>query len=208
MQKNGFTLIELAIVLVIVGLILGVGIISWISLMKARKYAYSRSILYQTKNCLLKRITYSNRYPTYTPNLDCTHPDPIKDVDSCLCGQHDAWGHPILYLEGRDSDGQPLSNSSGWVVENKPANQTDVVNAISKVVDPHGKTIFKVAFVLISKGENNQLDDPSYSNLFNGNSIVGVINNNPEPNFAHNTDDVVVIVSGYELKNMLKSLNY
>jgi len=207
MQKNGFTLVELAIVLLIAGLILGVGIISWVSLMKARKYAYTRSILYQTKNCLLKRITYSNRYPTYTPNLDCTHPAPTKDVDSCLCGQRDAWGRPIFYLEGRDSSGQPLSNSSEFIIKNEPADQKNVTDVTSKVIDPQNKTISKVAFVLISKGEDGQLDDLSYSNLFNGNSIVGVINN-PEPNFARKKDDVVVIVSDYELKNMLKSLNY
>jgi len=77
-------MIELSIVIVIIGIILGLGLSSWMMLIEAREISKTQSVLRQTKNCLLRRMTHSLQYPTYTDNLttNCTSKNDSKDVEA------------------------------------------------------------------------------------------------------------------------------
>ena len=203
-QKNGFTLVELAIVILIAGLLMGIGIFSWQSMMKARKIAATRSALYQAKDCLLTRIASTNKFPDYTASPDCTNIDTTKDVDFCLCNIKDPWGNQIVFLEGKDTSGNCLSSSSNYVLENEAANQTRA-SLSSSIIDTKGKNIENVAFVLISKGEDGKFDNATYGDYFpNDDDLANCIDPaNPIPDFSNNTDDIMIVITGNELQTIL-----
>ena len=202
-QKNGFTLVELAIVILIAGLLMGIGIFSWQSMMKARRIAATRSALYQAKDCLLTRIASTNKFPDYSSPVDCDNPDSTRDVDFCLCQIKDAWGKRIVLLEGRDGTGC-LSSSSRYVTRNKAASQMRAT-LTSQIRDTHGKTIKRVAFVLISKGEDGKFDSKTYGDYFpNNDDLANCIDPaNPIPDFSNNTDDIMIVITGNELQTIL-----
>ncbi|MBT8764141.1 type II secretion system protein [Desulfohalobiaceae bacterium Ax17] len=204
--KNGFTLVELALVLVIVGLLIGGGVLSWTSLMQARKIAATRSALNQAKDCLFRRIAYTNKYPDYTPAPDCSSVDQTKDVDVCLCGIKDAWGNRLRFLEGLEQGGDGLSQSSDYVIANLAQDQARAtISPDSKVIDVHNKERTGVAFILISFGKNGQADDSSYGDRFvSSDTLAAALDPDNPPNFYHpddaSYDDLALIVTASELQ--------
>ncbi|MCF8085645.1 MAG: prepilin-type N-terminal cleavage/methylation domain-containing protein, partial [Desulfohalobiaceae bacterium] len=55
-QEQGFTFVELALVLVVMGLLLFLGDGAWLSLKESREVAKTRSSLQQIRNCLMGRM--------------------------------------------------------------------------------------------------------------------------------------------------------
>ncbi|MGE4299420.1 MAG: type II secretion system protein [Desulfovibrionaceae bacterium] len=213
--QGGFTLIEMAIVLIIIGLLVGVGVSTWMGMLSVRKYATTVSVLQQAKMCLLKRSFVSEQYPSYTTGLICgSNDNDNNDVDACLCGGalHDAWGRRIYFLDGRDSSNNVLAG--GNVVADDARGQTRTEpGASSQVTDHQGATRSDVAFVLLSFGEDGTPDGPDanthYKALFEADLNVQVRPMpTPAPDFSYETDstkkDVELVVTSYELLSQIR----
>lgn len=213
--QHGFTLIEVAIVVLIAGILLGLGAGSWHALMEAREVAQTRSVLRQTKNCLLNHMVHNLYYPTFTAGLekDCDNPNPSRDVDACLCkeGRTDAWGRRVRYIAGTAEDGSVLNGQyaidrpyhAGTGVDTNATNPDPSSNATIEA----GRTHSRVAFILLSLGENGKIDDNvNYGTCFpNGqHELVGTMANCTEtPDFSERTDDQMLIVGGAEIRGRL-----
>ncbi|BBD08717.1 uncharacterized protein DFE_1991 [Desulfovibrio ferrophilus] len=225
-------MIELSIVLVIVGLIISAGAVGWTSVLEGRRIAKTASALYQAKECLIKRMFYSNRYPTYTGNTttgtaadntlcdDNTRHDLMAfDVDNCFCSLRDAWGQPLYFLEGvyESSPGVYTPMSDSYIVRNEAQGQTPVYpDSTSSIVNKDGVTINNIAFVLISFGRDRTPDNTSYQALFSApnDSQIAIINpGGTIPDFSTNDvgltvdvqsrDDQIYYVTGPELSGIL-----
>ncbi len=228
-KAKGFTLIEMAIDLVIIGILLSAAGIGWYSLLEGRRLAKTYGTLVQAKECLIKRMLYSNQYPSYTANLDCddeTAPYAFdlsaKDVDACLCNLRDAWGKRLYFIEGRASNSTgsiyyPLSQGTKYVADNLPQNATatNPDSGNSTITDKDGNTIKYIAFVLVSSGKNLYLDHDSYRSLFTPPSHVATLDTGNLPDFFSDPngtppvgdpdvrDDIILTVTGPELMTLL-----
>ncbi|MDY7000488.1 MAG: type II secretion system protein [Thermodesulfobacteriota bacterium] len=228
-KAKGFTLIELAIVLVIIGILVSAAGIGWYSLLEGRKLAKTYGTLVQAKECLIKRMLYSNQYPSYTANLDCDTPGGFdlsaSDVDACICNLRDAWGQRLYYLEGvNGTTADGFDSLAGFNVTDNPAQNQNATKELEES-EIRGKdydaatnpdTVKYVAFVLISSGKNLTLDHVSYRKLFAA-GHVGVIDptdsdHPPDFSAAFDTtpavgdavrDDIYLCVTGPELMTLL-----
>ncbi len=203
--SNGFTMLEVGIILLVLGFIITVAIFSWLSLMESREIAKTKATLLVVKRCLLKKMAISLEYPTYSSNLNCTtNYDPAKDVDSCICDSSikDAWDNKIRFLEGFDTTSTSLQGK--MAIDRPPAeiNGTSASDS-SIVIDKKGDTIRNVVFVLISFGKDKQPDHTSYGNLFVSGSLVGSLTNGT-PRFDSIADDICLILTDHEVKALLK----
>ena len=166
-------MIELSIVIVIIGIILGLGLSSWMMLIEAREISKTQSVLRQTKNCLLRRMTHSLQYPTYTDNLttNCTSKNDSKDVDACLCkaGRKDAWGNRIRFISGVNATGQSLAgqfaidmpyheNGSSPYKATEPGTES---NATLK----DGRNASRIVFNSPSSSDGSKRNDPFSSRI-------------------------------------------
>ena len=223
-KTQGFTLIEMAIVLVIIGIIIGAAGLGWYSLMEGRKLAKTYGTLVQAKECLVKRMLYSNQYPSYTANLDCDTPGSFdlsaKDVDACICNLRDAWGQRLYFLEGVNGTVALNSPLTGFHVTDNPAQNQNATKHLeySVIKDKDENNIRYVAFVLISSGKNLTLDHTSYESAFTSAFPSHVVTLNPAspPDFSAAPDvtllgtgdpavrdDVILTVTGPELMTSL-----
>jgi prepilin-type N-terminal cleavage/methylation domain-containing protein len=201
-SRNGFTLVEIGIVLVIVALMLGFGVTAYMGLMETRKVASAQSLLKDAKACLLKRALVSERYPSYTAALTCgSGGDSTMDVDDCICPSDmlDPWGQGIRFLEGVQGIGTGLAGSPfvSEIVRGQTRVAPDAV--FSQALDHTGLLRDDVAYVLISFGENTVADNTSYGNEFAGGiqatKIGGTL---PDFQTGH-VDDLYVVVTSSEL---------
>ncbi len=232
---QGFTMMELSIVIVIIGLLMAGGVAGFSAVMEGRRVAKTASILYQAKQCLLKRMFYSNQYPSYfdggtaadnTDDLDCAagNLDVANDVDDCLCNLLDAWGQPLLYLEGAWDDAGSDTRLTGEFITDNPAQAQNATypDSGSAIVDKDGTTIPGIAFVLISYGRDRIADHTSYRDLFDnafggsGTQIAFIKEGGAAtPDFSTNNfnpsgttdddvrDDQIVYVTGTEIISLL-----
>lgn len=224
-RHRGFTLIEMAVVLVVVGLILSIGIGSWVALMKTREVGKTRSVLRQTKNCLLLHMAHNLYYPTFNgtnvlqtneEQTTCINADTTKDVDACLCkpGHTDAWGHRIRYIAGEAEDGSVLN---GQYAIDRPHLEGSSVNTNATNPDSSSnatlgddRTQSRIGFIVLSLGADGEFDDSvNYDSCFaNTNDLVGTLEEcDTPPDFSNREDvqqdDQFLIVGGPEIRGRL-----
>ncbi|MGM0611442.1 MAG: type II secretion system protein [Thermodesulfobacteriota bacterium] len=204
---KGFTLIESAVVLVVIGTVMAVGAMAWMSIKSGFEVSHTRAKLKAVKSCLMERMILSDKYPDFTLNLQedkddnyqCENNATTKAVDYCLCQPEykDAWGRRIRFLGGIDG-----SNS----LNGTPFNATHFPAGESNATDKDGKVVEGIAFIVLSKGANGKFNHNSTKDLFtNEDSLVGSLEDGT-PNFefdAKDYDDQVLIVTGNELSNLL-----
>ncbi|NMX22430.1 hypothetical protein HCU62_00515 [Dissulfurirhabdus thermomarina] len=80
----GFSAVELAVALVIIGAIMGIAISAWSVFRVSRQYAATRNRLVAAKNCLEVYASHSRKVP------------PASYFDA-RCRAPDAWGHDLVY---------------------------------------------------------------------------------------------------------------
>ncbi len=169
--EGGFTLIELTISVVIIGIIVVIGVGSWQMLLKSRQLAKTRSDLLQVKQCLISRAVWSERYPSYNATsmqipANCSGGASL-DVDACLCEGGvilDEWGGRVHFIAGILDSGGASANGQFFIDDDaKGQNATQLHDSDSKFSDTNGETVQNVAFVLVSCGENRSSD----TNYFN-----------------------------------------
>lgn len=213
---QGFTLIESAIVLVVIGTVMTVGAISWMSIKSGFEISHTRAKLRAVKSCLMERMILSERYPDFTltlqenkdDNYQCVNNVPTKAVDYCLCkaGYKDAWGRRIRFLGGIDKSGYSI-NGKGIMNSNCTSfNGTSFPAEESNATDKDGRLVKNIAFILLSKGKNGEFDRSTTRSLFHSkNTLVGSLEDGtPDFEFDHKDyDDQVLILTGYGLSELL-----
>ncbi len=129
-NEHGFTIIELAIFLLITGTILGVAAMAWSVLVEGRQIQAAKNTLKEANNCLMDFTLMAKKIPTgqYFANF---------------CQKTDPWGLELRYLSA--NQGQKLNCSSA------------LTGTLSITVAP-GDTRNSIAWVIISAGPNKQFD--------------------------------------------------
>lgn len=134
-DQNGFSLVELAVSLVVIGLLIGLGTAMVGPLMTSIKVRESRENLGSAVESVNSWASGNNRLPDAT------------EFGSTVRTPTDAWGRPLRYL----FDNKLFS----------PANKDTICGKKSTVVtltDANGAVIQNVAYVILSHG-----DDPTTS---------------------------------------------
>jgi prepilin-type N-terminal cleavage/methylation domain-containing protein len=219
----GFSLLEVAIVLVIAGIILGIGTSAWLTMNEARRITLTTNRMRAARDCLINRVIVGKTYSQYTPGGDYSN-ETTFEVDRCLSQRVDGWGQPILFLGGVwDDAGTPTRLSGECIISDStlPIDHPCFDEAVrpiegdtsgtSSVRDKDGSWIEDVAFLLISYGADRQADptNSGYDGLFDipNDQFANTLNpTDPNrPNFeveAGNEsveDDIVMIVTVQDL---------
>lgn len=93
---HGFTIIELAMVITVMGLLLSFGITSWMSMKTSQQISAANATLKTVSNCL---INYSIHSATIPPQTYYTK----------HCIKSDPWGENIVYYNNGDNQKIPLA---------------------------------------------------------------------------------------------------
>jgi len=149
-SRQGFTLIELAIVLVIVGLLVGIGSSMVGVLTSAIKVRESREILDAATQSITSWASSNNRIPPFST----VSPDiPSNKFDQVVKNPNDAWGRALVYYF--DSNLAPTGATA-------PTKDTICGRRSTFITlkDSDNATINipNVAFVVISTGDNVNQD--------------------------------------------------
>lgn len=199
MKRRGFTLIEIAIVMVILGLIIGLGIPMMRMLMKSNKLHEDRNTVAEAKAAL---IGYAYEHGSF-PNPDMTGIYRLLPFDILGVRETDSHGDHLIY----DVNNQLLKTATS-------DNMTKFCNNVSsemsanhppKISYGDGK-IASVVFVVISRGSNYKPDDlnKSGAEVSGGNRIY----DNPSHPYSKDYDDIVAAYSFGELEKWCSDNGY
>lgn len=187
----GFSLLEVSIALVIIGLLLAVGVLSWSSVVETRRLAKARTQLLEMRDCLLRRSLTHEHYPS--------------DEDVALCRTQigsDPWGGQIRLVRGVLGDNTTALDEDAPAVTDAARNQTMVLpSPTRKVLTPDGNRT-SVALALVSLGKNGAPDHGSASALTSNLSAILTA----DMDFANPADDLVVVVQGYEVAGYIRNV--
>ncbi len=194
--NRGFTFIEVAIVLIIAGIIISVGAASWLTFMEGRRVAKTRSVLQQAKDCLVRRVVFNERYPREEDFTDC-----LDEAGS------DGWGRQVYGLVGHpDGDDDPLDGTD-FVVSDDARDQTMTTVSADYVVTTVQGNQTKIAFVLFSRGKDGKADDTSYDEdeiSYDEDDHTATLPKSGA-DFSSTTDDLYLVVKSYELIAAIKN---
>ena len=187
-NKKGFTLIELAMILVIIGVLIGIGATTFSILIKRAKYAESKEIVNAAVEAITGYASSSGRIPT------------ASELNTVVRTLEDSYGKPLVYVYDRD-----LTVSSPY--GHCGLNSTNITVEICD--DPScatSTTISNVAFLILS-------GDGNYNNQTTGSQEITtpttirvfqygiVVDNYPaDLNRSEPYDDIVKWVTLHELQ--------
>jgi prepilin-type N-terminal cleavage/methylation domain-containing protein len=213
-RDAGFTLIEMAIVLVIAGIIMSIGVSGWMLLAEGRKNSATLATMRKVRDCMVNYVAQTGLYPAYSSDLAS---NANAAVDICLRDKNDAWGEQIMFLEGVRDGGGSLAGlcllSTDLVADGDPCSPNHASappikpDATSTLTDKDGNSISDLAFVLISFGRLRNADHTSYGNRLDP-AQAGVFANQmssgTSPNFSASLltgedDDLYLAVTYPEL---------
>ncbi|WP_169309235.1 type II secretion system protein [Desulforhopalus sp. IMCC35007] len=89
-QQRGFTLIELALVITIMGLLLSFGLVAWMSMKTSQQISAVKTTLTSVSDCLSNYVIHSGTIP---PQAYFTR----------HCAVLDPWGNSIIYYNTGDN---------------------------------------------------------------------------------------------------------
>lgn len=207
------SLIELAVVVVIIGLILGIGTASWTMLIDARQLSRTRGEMRRASNCIMQRVEASARYPDYEEDFTTAS---TALVNTCLAQRQDAWNGFIYFIEGVEEGAATslqtsFSGSPGCIAPNvtaadadpcAPSNVIKPDQTSSVATDKDGNTVERVAYILVSYGEDRSADSATYGDLFDADTHAATMDIGSPPDFTGTEvagvatrDDVYLIVT-------------
>ena len=135
--ETGFTLVELAIILVIIGILVGMGAGMMGPLVKSAKYNATKDLVDSAISSVIGFGTTNNRIPDATEFL------------SVVRTPKDSWGNSLYYIP----DANLISTTAGGICGRKTTNISIVLCPDSACSTPTG-TISDVALAVISGGGN------------------------------------------------------
>lgn len=197
-SREGFTLVELAIVLVLVGLLLGLGAGLIGPLTKRAKYAESKEEVRKAIEALKGFVIRCGCLPPARPpdNYNPSVPDPafttlgVKGLD--------AHGRALLYIPASETIPQGNGDSCGDCTDLSPPICSINGTSLSLVLETGSanQTISNLAFVVVSGGPNHNIQT---------NSTVYIQGKDNVDDFDHDFkreeeyDDIVEYISIYEI---------
>ncbi len=198
-NKKGFTLIEIAIVMVILGILLGGGIPLLRSLMEQKKRNETISYIKEAKEVVINYARIYGRLP-----FADTNGDGVEDSGS----YHGFFPYVTLSISPVDS----YSRHLGYEVNRNLTIDKDTtcrtirsgLTGNPKVVDADGSTTpFSVAAVIVSAGSRDADNDGNVFDKISSGSFTGD-NTDGRPNYiryppVNNFDDIVRYISCYEI---------
>lgn len=189
-EKKGFTLVELAIVMVIVGLLLGLGAGMVGPLTKRVKLNESREIVSAAVDSVMGYASINNRVPDLSAS-----PSPTSFWTNVRT-QNDTWGRPLVYV---------FDNNLATSI----CNQTST-NITARICNDAACTTFStinnVAFLIASAGDN--ANNQTYGSqaiavaTTINTYIVGIAVDNYAGDFTRATDEYDDIVKWMTLPEM------
>jgi len=161
MQKQkGFTLIELAIVMIIIGLLIGVGVSLLPGLINQQKYTQNQSLLNQNYNAIIGFIIKNGRAPFASNNS--TNGEESKGTANgyfpyiTVGGlQKDAYGNTFYYAVNTQLASTNSTTNFCQTLMNITKSNVNTINFPGQTMS------IPDVFVLISAGANNKLDPPN-----------------------------------------------
>ncbi len=190
-EKKGFTLVELAIVLVIVGLLLGLGAGMVGPLTKRVKLNESREIISAAVDSVMGYASINNRVPDLSAS-----PSPTSFWTNVRT-QNDAWGRPLVYV---------FDNNLATSICNRTT-----TNITARICNDAACTTFStinnVAFLVASAGDN--ANNQTYGSqaiavaTTINTYIVGIAVDNYAGDFTRATDEYDDIIKWMTLPELL-----
>lgn len=113
-NDNGFTLIELALVITVIGLLLSFGISAWMSMKTSQQISAANTALKTLSNCLINYTIHSGTIP---PQAFFTK----------HCVASDPWGKKIVYYHNIADENKKISLVTTKVVKDATGDHSDTV---------------------------------------------------------------------------------
>jgi len=163
MQKQkGFTLIELAIVMIIIGLLIGVGVSLLPGLINQQKYTQNQSLLNQNYNAIIGFIIKNGRAPFASNNATngVELPDTANGYFPYITVgglQKDAYGNTFYYAVNTQLASTNSTTNFCQTLMNITKSNVNTINSPNQTISQSMPDVF----VLISSGANNKLDPPN-----------------------------------------------
>lgn len=179
-NQHGLTLVEVAIVLVILGFLIGLGASLIGPLTKRAKLQESRDIVKQAKVSFVGYAVKNGYIPqegTYNPN------NPVQAFQDVGTKGIDAWSKPLRYIAANELEGSAV-NICG-------------VNSTTLTVTDRGTTHSNIAFIIISGGENYNIQT---ENTIYETGTPNIDDFTSDINRQEDYDDIVAYVSLDEIR--------
>lgn len=215
-KEKGFSLVEMAIVTVIIGLILGGLLIPLSSQIEKRDRDETRQTLKEIEKALIGYAITNGRLPcpdTNSPpdgaenrSSTCTRAEGILPWRDLGLGQSDAWNQPFLYRVTRNfadnTDGTGCSTPTSGISFELCSNG-DI-----QILDARGGSAIaqNIPAIVISHGKNwafanSPTNDPD--EFENGNNNRTFVDHSYSSRNGNEFDDLVIWISPFLLKNAM-----
>jgi len=187
-REAGFTLVELAIVLVIVGLMVGLGAGLMGPLTKRAK-------LYETKETINAAVESLISYGASNNDLPDT-----SGFSAAVRNANDVWGRTLSYIV----DGDLRNSSLGGICERSSTRLTVSICSDAACSSPDART--NIAFIVLSSGENTNNQTRGTQAVTSTTNVnvyaaeVNVDNYTTDMNRTEPYDDIVKWISLNELR--------
>lgn len=172
--ERGFTLVELAIIMVVIGLLIGLGAGVMGTLSKTAKYRESREIVDAAVESVISYAAGTDYLP------DVTTPPTFSTI---VRNPTDAFLQPLIYVWDAN-----LAGSTKTICGKK-------TSAIT-LAPAAGGTVSNVAFIVISKGDDYTPDTTCGGPACTSAALAGVV--------TESSNDIVKYVTLFELKAKIK----
>lgn len=140
-RANAFSLIEMAIIVVIIGVIVATTVPRIVSQISRDKVGDTRNFVREARDEIIGKMISGSSFVLPVAGSGNTVPTSIST-------REDAWGQPLYYFVADVSGGSKLTNS-GICATN---------STLLTVTEPGGSSISDVAFIVASFGPNTQQD--------------------------------------------------
>ena len=181
-SHKGFTLVELAIVLVIIGILVGMGIGLVGPLTKRAKLQESKDLVNSAKQAFMGYAVKNGFLPaqgTYNPIT------PVNAFQEVGTSGLDAWGKPMLYLVANEVSGY---------------SKICAANSTSLTITDRGNAKSNIAFMVVSGGPNYNIQ--TNTSIYEQ-DIPNIDDFATDMNRPEEYDDIAQYVALHELKIQL-----